>query len=207
MTISTPETAAAPDRAFRHREGAEAEDRDLTRLLRAWAAGDRRAEEAVLPLVYGELRRIAASALRGRPEDTFQPTALVHEVYFRFVEGQGAEWANRAHFFGSAARAMRQILVDHYRRKRRHKRGGGASALPLCDDLLPALERAPDLERLDDALRSLEAVAPELAAVVEIRYFGGLTLDETADYLEISRPTVVRRWRRARAWLYDELRG
>jgi RNA polymerase sigma factor (TIGR02999 family) len=206
MATSRPETGAAPDRAFRRRDGAGAEDRDLTHLLRAWAAGDRRAEEAVLPLVYGELRRIAASAFRGRPEDTFQPTALVHEAYLRFVEGHGAEWANRAHFFGSAARAMRQILVDHYRRKRRRKRGGGASVLPLCDDLLPALERAPDLERLDDALRSLDAVAPELAAVVEVRYFGGLTLDEAADYLDVSRPTVARRWRRARAWLYDELR-
>jgi RNA polymerase sigma factor (TIGR02999 family) len=206
MAIPRPEAGAASERAVRSRDGAGAEDADLTRLLRAWAAGDRRAEEAVLPLVYGELRRIAASAFRGRPEDTFQPTALVHEAYLRFVEGHGAEWANRAHFFGSAARAMRQILVDHYRRKRRRKRGGGASALPLCDDLLPALERAPDLERLDDALRSLEAAAPELAAVVEVRYFGGLTLDEAADYLDVSRPTVARRWRRARAWLYDELR-
>jgi len=205
MTISRPETGAAPDRACRRRERARAEDRDLTRLLQAWASGDRRAEEAVLPLVYGELRRIAASAFRGRPEDTLQPTALVHEAYLRFVAGHGSEWANRAHFFGSAARAMRQILVDRYRRTRRRKRGGGARALPLCDHLLPALERAPDLERLDDALRSLEAVAPDLAAVVELRYFGGLTLDEAADYLEVSRPTVARRWRRARAWLYDAL--
>lgn len=179
----------------------------VTALLRAWRSGDAGAGDDLLPLVYGELRRRAVRCLeRERPDHTLQPTALVHEAYLRLVDQAQAGWQDRAHFFAIAARLMRQILVDHARRRFSAKRGGRQQplAIELAGDLAAAAE-APDLIALDDALTALAAFDPEGARLIELRYFGGLSLDETAEALAVSRPTVVRRWRAVRAWLYGEL--
>ena len=179
----------------------------VTALLRAWRSGDQGAGDDLLPLVYGELRRRAARCLeRERPDHTLQPTALVHEAYLRLVDQAQAGWQDRAHFFAIAARLMRQILVDHARRRHSAKRGGRAQplAIELAGDLAAAGE-PPDLIALDDALTALAAFDPDGARLIELRFFGGLSLDETAEALGVSRPTVVRRWRAVRAWLYGEL--
>lgn len=180
--------------------------RVITDLLDAWSAGDVSASSELLPLVYAELRKIAASLFRCRAEDSLQPTDVVHEACVRLIERSGGGWQDRAHFYGALARSMRQILVDHHRHKQRLKRGGKAVKLQIAEEILPAVERTPDLVRLDEALRTLESLAPDQAAVVELRYFGGLTIDEIAETLSISPKTVGRRWRRARAWLYDQMR-
>jgi RNA polymerase sigma factor (TIGR02999 family) len=182
---------------------------EVTALLRAWRAGDRSAEDSLLPLVYGELRRRAVHCLaRERPGHTLQPTALVHEAYLRLVDQEQAAWQDRAHFFAIAARLMRQILVDHARRRASAKRGRGREPVPLelAGDLA-AEEAAADLVALDDALTALAEFDPEGARLIELRFFGGLSLVETAEALGVSRPTVVRRWRAVRAWLYGELTG
>ena len=179
----------------------------VTDLLRAWRSGDRSAEDSLLPLVYGELRRRAIHCLEGeRSDHTLQPTALVHEAYLRLVDQAQAVWQDRAHFFAIAARLMRQILVDHARRRNSAKRGAGREPLPIhvAGDLADAAE-PPDLVALDDALTALAAFDPEGAKLIELRFFGGLSLEETAEALGVSRPTVVRRWRAVRAWLYGEL--
>lgn len=187
---------------------AEPSDRlPITRLLHAWSQGDRAAAEELMPVIYPELRKIAAAAFRARRPDTLQPTAVAHEVYLHLFGRAGASWDDRAHFFGAAARTVRQVLVDHHRRKSRRRRGGGAVRVELSEEALPAREPTPDLVRLDEALRRLERVAPEQAAVVELRFFGGLTFDEVAACLSISPSTATRRWRRARAWLYEQLRA
>lgn len=176
---------------------------NVTDLLRAWGKGDREAGERLLPLVYRELRRQAARYLRReRQNHTLPATALVHEAYLRLV-GEQAPWADRAHFFGVAARVMRQVLVDHARRRGAAKRGGGGTRLSLegmgADP--PAQERGVDVVVLDQALAELTALDPEKARVVELRFFGGLNLEETAETLGVSTSTVTRQWRMARAWL------
>jgi RNA polymerase sigma factor (TIGR02999 family) len=179
-------------------------ERDITALLKDWSGGDREALERLMPIVYGELKRLASSYLRSeRPDHTLQPTALVHEAYLRLEGQRSVVWSNRAHFFGIAARIMRRILVDHARRRRAAKRDAAALRVTLVDDA--AGDHAPELIALDSALTSLERLDPQQARVVELRYFGGLTVEETAEAAGISTATVKREWRTARAWLRREI--
>jgi RNA polymerase sigma-70 factor (ECF subfamily) len=183
-------------------------DPTVTQLLQRWSAGEREAAESVLPLVYQELRRIAARQLRReRGDHTLQATAVVHEAFLRLEARQGFRWLSRDHFFAFASHLIRRILVDYARNRTRAKRGGAWTRCSLAeaDDL--ALARRPDLLALDDALSSLETIDPRKAAVVQLRFFAGLTLDETAAQLGVSAETVGREWRRAKAWLYRELKA
>jgi RNA polymerase sigma factor (TIGR02999 family) len=179
----------------------------VTQLLRRLSEGDAQAANELLPLVYGELRALAAGLLGDeRARHTLQPTALVHEAYLRLVGAEvGRDWEGHRHFVGVAAKAMRSVLIDHARRKRAEKRGGGAVRLSL-EGIVEALEeRVPDLLALDEALVRLEAMDAELGRLVELRFFAGLTLEETARALGTSVPTVVRAWQVARLWLQREL--
>ena len=180
---------------------------ETTRLLLQWREGDDDAVHELLPRVYDELKRIAAGYLRHEKKDhTLQTSGLIHEAYFRLIDQQQVDWQNRAHFLGIAARMMRRVLVDHARRRDFAKRGGGAVHLAL-DDVTPAQQgKSPDLVALDHALDDLERLDPVQAQVVEMRYFGGLTIDEIAVALDVSVSTVTRKWRLAKAWLYDALK-
>jgi len=178
----------------------------VTELLRRWNSGDREAMDRLMPIVYDELRRLAAGYLRGeRPGHTLQPTALVHEAYLRLVRQDRVEWQNRAHFFGIAASMMRRVLVDHARRRQAEKRDAGGFRLTL--QLGEAFEAArdPELLELDQALGRLERLDADQARVVELRFFGGLTVEETAVVLGISTATVKREWRTAKAFLRREM--
>lgn len=180
--------------------------RDLTELLGDWGRGDAGALNELLPLVYAELRRVAARQLRRERDDhTLEPTALVHEAYLRLVQQRCVDWRNRAHFFGVAAHVMRRILVDHARRHDAVKRGDGVRRVPMdCAVSAAAPPEVPVLA-LDRALLRLEAMDPSLATIVELRAFGGLTIEEAAQVLEVSPSTAKREWRTARAWLTREL--
>jgi RNA polymerase sigma factor (TIGR02999 family) len=180
---------------------------DVTALLLEWSRGNENALQELLPLVYDELRRMAARHLRGeRGNHTLQPTALVHEVYLRLVDQRQANWRDRAHFLGAAARIMRRILVDHARRHGARKRGDGAQRVSIEDaaDLAAPATEIP-VVALDHALDRLELVDAGLAKIVELRAFGGLTIDEAALVLNVSPSTAKREWRTARAWLSREL--
>ena len=184
---------------------------DVTDLLRRWHEGDREALERLMPLVYQELHRIASRYLRHeRPGHTLQSTALVHEAYVKLVDQRRVDWQNRAQFFGLAAQAMRRILVDHARARSREKRGSGAPLVAL-DAVQPVAAESnvhpADAIALDRALEKLETFDPGQARIVELRFFGGLTVEETADILGTSPSTVKREWTLARAWLYRELEG
>ncbi|MHC4471308.1 MAG: sigma-70 family RNA polymerase sigma factor [Planctomycetota bacterium] len=179
---------------------------DVTRILDAIRDGDERATDRLLTAVYDELRRLAAAKLRREPPgQTLQATALVHEAYLRLVGGAGASFENRAHFFASAAEAMRRILVDRARRKARLKHGGGRKRVELseADRVVPPVEI--DLVALDEALAKLEAEEPAKAELVKLRYFAGLSHEEAAEILGISRGTADRHWAYARAWLFHEI--
>lgn len=179
---------------------------DVTAMLDAWSRGDARALDRLLPLVYAELRQIAARRLRQeRTGHTLQPTALVHEAYLRLVEQRNVGWHDRAHFYGVAAQVMRRILVDHARRHAARKRGDGAHRVPL-EEVVQVLA-APDTSvlALDQALTRLEQLDPGLAQIVELRAFGGMTIEESAHVLKVSPSTAKREWRTAKAWLTREL--
>jgi RNA polymerase sigma factor (TIGR02999 family) len=179
---------------------------DITQILAEYREGDRDAIDRLIPLVYAELRRIAARSLRSeRKEHTLQPTALVAEAYLRLVEQQNAVWQNRAHFLGCAARLMRNILVDHARAHRADKRGGHQIRVTLGEDLLQIEEREIDLLALDAALERLAEQDEQKSRIVELRYFGGLSTEETAEVLGVSDRTVKRAWALARAWLRRDL--
>ena len=182
---------------------------DLTRVLDAAAAGDPRAARELLPLVYDELRRLAAARLAHEaPGQTLDATALVHEAYLRLVGPADARrWKDRGHFFAAAAQAMRNLLVDHARRKRRDKHGGGRRRVELDESVPAPAGREPDLLALDEALTRLAAADPEAAAVVQLRYFAGLSVEQAAEALGTSRATAYRHWAFARAWLLHELGG
>ena len=177
-------------------------------MLLAWNRGEPDALDALLPLVYDELRRLAARYLKHeRSGHTLQTTALVNEAYLRLIEVQQVRWQNRAHFFAMAARLMRRILVDAARARGAHKRGGGAPMLSLDEALVVSTEPGNDLVALDEALTALAAVDARKSQVVEMRFFGGLSIDETAEALHVSRDTVKRDWKMAKLWLLRELRG
>jgi len=179
----------------------------VTKLLRAWSQGDRSALDELLPLVYRELHQQAERFMRAQPAGhTLQATALVHEVYLRLVDREGVEWQNRAHFFGVAGKAMRSILVDHARARGAAKRGGAARQLTLAAaGVAGKAEPAVDVLALDEALGRLADLDPEQCRLVELRYFAGLGIEETAEVLGVSPATVKRHWRVARAWLKREL--
>jgi RNA polymerase sigma-70 factor (ECF subfamily) len=183
---------------------------EITDLLAAWSGGDRAALDRLLPLVYAELRRVAARRLaRERAGHTLVPTALVHEAYLRLVEQHSAQWQGRAHFFGVAAELMRRILVDHARARAAAKRGAGQTLVSLDAAREPRGPGAPDVDvlALNAALDRLAELDPRQARIVELRYFGGLSVDETALILDLSPATVKRAWTMARAWLFRELGG
>ena len=180
---------------------------DVSALLRAWTDGDQRALARLTPIVYDELHRLAHHFLKGeRAGHSLQTTALVNEAYVRLVDYKRMHWQNRAHFLAVAAQAMRRILVDHAR-KRNAKRGANAAHVSLDAELTIRADRSENFEFLDDALNALAARAPRKAKVVELRFFGGLSVDETADVLQVSPITVMREWKSAKAWLYRELAG
>jgi RNA polymerase sigma factor (TIGR02999 family) len=182
---------------------------EVSRLLSAMGQGDPQAADRLLPLVYDELRRLAAVGLAGeKPGHTLQATALVHEAYLRLIDaGSEPTWENRRHFFAAAAEAMRRILIDHSRRKKRAKRGGGWRRVELESLELPAAARGEDLLALDEALDGLAQEAPLKAELVKLRFFAGLSVEEAAGCLGISRATADRYWAYARAWLYDRVRA
>lgn len=183
-----------------------AEPVGITVLLLKWSKGDSSAREELMPLVYGELRRLAARYLRReRVNHTLQPTALVNEAYLRLVDQQKVEWQNRAQFFGLAARLMRNILVDHARRHQAAKRGGQQFTVSLSRADRISQEAEIDLVALHETLERLAAHDQQKGRIVELRFFGGLTIEETAEVLEISHATVERDWKMARAWLRCEL--
>jgi RNA polymerase sigma factor (TIGR02999 family) len=177
----------------------------VTELLRRWSDGEVVAREQLIPLVYSELRRIAKRCLAAQPQNTLQSTALVHEAYLRLV-GSSIRWEDRIHFFAVAAQLMRRILVDHSRMKRAQKRGGDSVTLIFDENLAVSAERELDLVALDDALNTLAAIDERQARLVELRFFAGLSIEETAHALEISSATVKREWATARLWLLQQIR-
>jgi RNA polymerase sigma-70 factor (ECF subfamily) len=182
---------------------------EITQLLQGWRGGDRKALDALVPIVHKELQRLAHNQLRNeRPGHTLQSTALVNEAYLRLVGMNSPRWESRAHFFAIAAQLMRQILVDYARRHRAEKRGGGAATLSLDDTGLLEKGKGSDIDlvALDDALKTMAGVDARKAQVVEMRFFGGLSFEEIADVLKVSVNTVSRDWSTARAWLHREIR-
>ena len=182
---------------------------DLTDLLERWSAGDRHALDRLVPLVYAELRRIAARQLRGDQAPSLDPTDLVHALYLHLVDQRHATWVNRAHFFAVVAQMMRRILVDDARSRLAQKRGGTAITVPLAsmaDDALPQHGAVVDVLLIDRLLERLAARDAEQARVVELRFFAGLSIEETAHVLGRSPATIKRSWRVAKAWLFRELR-
>jgi RNA polymerase sigma factor (TIGR02999 family) len=179
---------------------------EITRLLKSLSDGDEGASEALWPLVYDQLRMMAADFMRSeRSDHTLQPTALVHEAYLRMVDQHQARYVDRSHFFALAARMMRRILVDHARRKKSHKRDGGVRVpVESVVDLGGSVDG--DVDDLDHALRALEELDPDKARIVELRFFGGLSMEEVARVLDCSERTVRRHWETARLWLYRELK-
>lgn len=178
----------------------------VTVLLKEWSGGSREALETLMPMVYGELKRLAGSYLRReRPDHTLQSAALVNEAYLRLVDQNQVKWQNKAHFFGIAAQMMRRILVDHARGHKAAKRGAGVEVLELNEAVAQAQKQSINLLGLDEALNALEKMDAQQGRIVELRFFGGLSIEETAEVLGISPATVKRDWATARAWLYREV--
>lgn len=183
-----------------------ARSNDITRMLVDWSKGDKGVLDQLVPIVYNELRKIAHGYLKGeRPEHTLRPTALIHEAYLRLVDQNLPQWQSRSHFYGVAAHLMRQILVEYARAHAAVKRGGGGKKLSFDDVTIFSRQRASDLVALDDALTALAALDARKCRVIELRFFGGLSVEETAEALGISVATVGREARMAQAWLHREL--
>ena len=181
---------------------------DVTQLLQAWSDGDETALDRLIPLVEAELRRLAGAYMRReRQGHTLQATELVNEAFLRLVGARHVQWQDRAHFVGIAARLMRQVLVDHARTRASQKHGGAATRIPFDDARLEAAESGPDLIDLNRALDAFSSIDARRSQIVELRYFGGLTLEETAEVLHVSVETVKRDWRLAKLWLLRELNG
>jgi len=180
---------------------------NLTALLLEWSKGDENALERLVPLVHRELKLIARRCMAGeRAGHSLQATALVNEAYVRLIDGKAVQWQDRAHFLAVAARVMRRILVDHARSRGYKKRGGGAARVTLDEALVVASDSRQDFVALDDALQALAAFDERKSRVIELRFFGGLTVEETAAVLNVSRDTVMRDWRLAKAWMQREMR-
>jgi len=183
------------------------ERQDVTQMLKAMSAGDETAPEILLQLVYDELRRLAHGYMKNeRSGHTLQATALVHEAYIQLVDWKNVSWQNRAHFFAAAAQMMRKILVDHARERNAQKRGGGQRTIALDDAVSFPDQSNVDLMSLDAALVELESFDPQQAKIVEMRFFGGLTIEETAHAMDISDSTVKRDWQIAKAWLFNRMK-
>ncbi len=181
---------------------------EITQLLLSWSKGDEAALDQLIPLVYPELRKLARRYMsRESPEHTLQTSALINEAYLRLVDQQAVEWQDRAHFFAVAAQVMRHILIDHARSHLYGKRGAGAQHVPLDQVAVVSQERATELVALDDALTSLAKIDERKAKIVELRFFGGLSVGETAEAMKLSPVTVMREWRTAKAWLHREISG
>jgi RNA polymerase sigma factor (TIGR02999 family) len=179
---------------------------EVTQLLHDWSQGDEAARDKLMPLVYDELRQMAHRYMIGQPPGhTLQTTALIHEAYLKLVEQKEKQWQNRSHFFAVAAQAMRHILVDYARSKQAAKHGGGAQQLPLDEALTVTQERLTELVALDDALEELAQIDLRKCRIVELRFFGGLSVEETAEVLQVSPITVMRDWSLAKAWLHRAL--
>lgn len=179
---------------------------EVTSLLLAWGQGDQEAFDRLMPLVYAELRRLAGAYLAGeRRGHTLQATALVNEAWLQLVDSGAREWQNRAHFFGVAAQMMRRVLVDHARSRNSLKRGGGAQQVTFDEGAIVSHERVAEIVALDDTLRALAAFDERKSRIVELRFFGGLSIEETADALQVSPGTVMRDWTLAKAWLQREM--
>jgi RNA polymerase sigma factor (TIGR02999 family) len=179
---------------------------DITRLLIAWSNGDREALSKLTPLVYDQLRLMASRFMqRERPDHTLQPTALVNEAFLRLVKQKGIKWQNRAHFFGISAKLMRQILVEHARSYQTAKRDSGGPKLSLDEAMFVPEEKGVDILALDDALTRLADFDPEKSRIVELRFFGGLNIEETAEVIGVSPATIKREWSVAKAWLHSEI--
>ena len=182
-------------------------DHSVTQLLEEWNSGNREALDKLMPLIYEELRKMARRYMgQQNPGHTLQTTALIHEAYLRMVKQEDKHFENRAHFFGVAAQAMRHILVDYARARSTAKRGGGVRPISLEEAALVTEERAAELIAFDEALKELEILSKRQSRVVELRYFGGLSVDETATVLEVSPDTVMRDWSMAKTWLHRALR-
>jgi len=182
-------------------------NKKVTELLHDYRTGDASALEALLPQVYDEMRKLAAAYMRKeKANHTLQPTALVHEAFLRLVDQRSVQWQNRSHFFGVAAQLMRRLLTDHARAKKAEKRGGKEVVISLEDLNVPAREMNPDVLELDEALTELAKIEPVQAKIVELRYFGGLSIEETAEAVELSPATVKRYWTLAKTWLERNLR-
>lgn len=208
LRVCREASSAQTDRAERITAGkftmTSPASQNVTEMLVAWGRGDEAARDALIPLVYDQLRRIARHHLRGeRAGHTLQTSELINEAYLKLVE-QSVSWQNRAHFFGISARLMRQVLVDYARAKQRLKRGGDQQQISLTD-VEDAPKQVADLLALNTALETLAEVDEQKSRIVELRFFGGLTIEETAEVMGISTPTVERGWRAARAWLQTEL--
>ena len=185
----------------------ESQSTDVTLLLKQVANGNQQAAARLIPVIYGELHRVAKRHLRQERRDhTLQPTALVHEAFLKLVAQRDANWQNRAHFFAVASQLMRRILVDYARRRLRSKRGGKQTKLPLDGVLVISQDRCDEVLAVDEALERLAALDPRQSRVVELRFFGGLSMEETAKVLGVSSKTVKRQWSTAKAWLYGELK-
>ena len=179
---------------------------DITQLLLIWSKGNHAALDQLVPLVYPELRKMARRYMgREKGEHTLQTSALINEAYLRLVDQQAIEWKDRGHFFAVSAQVMRHILIDHARRTKYDKRGGGVQHLPLNDVAMANQERAAELVALDDALIGLAKMDPRKSQIVELRFFGGLTVEETAEALDLAPITVMREWRAAKAWLHRQV--
>ncbi len=179
---------------------------EVTQLLIQWSNGDKAALDKLMPLIYEELRQLARHYMnRERVGHTLQTTALVNEAYLRLINRKQVHWQNRAHFFAIAAHLMRSILVDHARSHAYAKRGGGARKISLDEALAVSQQRAADVVALDDALKRLAEIDPQQSRIVELKFFGGLTIEETAEVLALSPATIKREWSTAKAWLYHEL--
>jgi RNA polymerase sigma factor (TIGR02999 family) len=184
-------------------------DETITAALKAWNDGDESALERLMPLVEAELHRLASIHMRREgARHTLQTTALVNEVYLKFTGQRQARWEGRAHFFAAAAKLMRRVLVDHARRRLRHKRGGGVVGVPLEDDIsIVSAEKSAEVLALDEALDRLSRLDPLKSRIVEMRHFGGMSVEETARVLGVSEVTVMRHWNMAKVWLRKEVRG
>jgi RNA polymerase sigma factor (TIGR02999 family) len=181
---------------------------EVSRLLAAWGAGDEDARHQLMPLVYDELHRLAHRYMnRERPDHTLQTSALVHEAFLKLVDQRNARWQNRTHFFAIAAQSMRRILVDYARSRGYMKRGGDARRVELEESMIVSQERAAEIMALDEALKGLAEFDARKSQIVELRYFAGLSIDETADVLNVSPGTVMRDWTLAKAWLKKEMAG